>query len=113
MKATLHGAIAVLGLLIVTGTASFAHGMTIVVTAQELIQNDHRVEVKAGTEVVWGDAHFERVWFPAGGDTPKVTRFDGGLRARFDKPGTYRGRFTIVGGHRSNDVYPLVITVTE
>jgi hypothetical protein len=38
----------------------------VVVTVQELIQRDHRLEVPAGTEVVWGDAHFERVWFPAG-----------------------------------------------
>jgi hypothetical protein len=31
----------------------------------------------------------------------------------FSKPGTYRGAFTIVCGHRSDDIYPLIVTVTE
>ena len=85
----------------------------VVVTVQELIQRDHRIEVPAGTEVVWGDAHFERVWFPAGSDSPVVERTEQGFRAVFLKRGTYRGAFTIVGGHRSTDVYPLIVTVTE
>lgn len=83
------------------------------VTVQELIQRDHRLTVTAGTEVVWSDPHFERVWFPAGGSAPRVERTEQGFRAVFSEPGTYRGAFTIVGGHRSNDVYPLIVTVTE
>jgi hypothetical protein len=85
----------------------------LVITAQELIQRDHRLTVMAGTEVLWQDAHFERVWFPPNGDNPRVERADPGFRTVFQKPGTYRGRFTIVGGHRSQDVYPVTVTVTE
>jgi len=85
----------------------------VVVTVQELIQRDHRLEVPAGTEVVWGDPHFERVWFPSRSGAPIVERTEKGFRAVFSKPGIYRGAFTIVGGHRSDDVYPLIVTVTE
>jgi hypothetical protein len=83
------------------------------VTVQELIQRDPRLTVTAGTEVFWSDPHFERVWFPTGGSAPHVERTEQGFRAVFPTPGTYRGAFTIVGGHRSNDVYPLIVTVTE
>lgn len=83
------------------------------VTVQELIQRDHRLTVTAGTEVLWSDPHFERVWFPSGSATPHVARTGQGFRAVFSMPGTYRGAFTIVGGYRSNDVYPLIVTVTE
>ncbi len=83
------------------------------VTVQELIQRDHRLTVTAGTEVSWSDPHFERVWFPSGDPAPRVERTRQGFRALFPTPGTYRGAFTIVGGHRSNDVYPLIVTVTE
>ena len=83
------------------------------VTVQELIQSNHRLTITAGTEVVWSDAHFGRVWFPAGGENPRVERTAQGFRALFPKPGTYRGVFTIVGGHRSDDVYSMIVTVTE
>jgi hypothetical protein len=83
------------------------------VTVQELIQRDHRLTVTAGTEVFWSDPHFERVWFPSGDPAPRVERTGQGFRAVFPTPGTYRGAFTIVGGHRSSDVYPLIVTVTE
>lgn len=85
----------------------------VAVTVQELIQRDHRLTVTAGTEVIWNDPHFERVWFPSGGTAPRVERAAQGFRAIFSNPGTYRGAFTIVGGHRSTDVYPLIVTVTE
>jgi hypothetical protein len=85
----------------------------VVVTVQELIQHDHRIEVPAGTEIVWGDPHFGRVWIAPRAGAPTVERTVQGFRAVFSKPGTYRGAFTIVGGHRSDDVYPLVVTVTE
>ena len=91
-----------------------AHGQArVAVTVQELIQRDHRLTVTAGTEVLWSDPHFERVWVPPGADVPRVERAAVGFRAVFAAPGTYRGRFTIVGGHRSDDVYPLIVTVTE
>lgn len=83
------------------------------VTVQELIQSNHRLTVTAGTEVVWSDPHFGRVWFPSGGENPQVERTEQGFRAVFPKPGTYRGVFTIVAGHRSDDVYSMVVTVTE
>jgi hypothetical protein len=83
------------------------------VTVQELIQSNHRLTITAGTEVVWSDPHFGRVWFPSGGDNPRVERTEQGFRAVFPKPGTYRGVFTIVAGHRSDDVYSMVVTVTE
>lgn len=85
----------------------------VVVTVQELIQHDHRIEVRAGTEVVWGDPHFDRVWLAPRAGAPFVERTAQGFRAVFSKPGTYRGAFTIVGGHRSDDIYPLIVTVTE
>lgn len=83
------------------------------VTVQELIQSNHRLTIAAGTEVVWSDPHFGRVWFPAGSENPRVERTEQGFRAVFAKPGTYRGVFTIVAGHRSDDVYSMVVTVTE
>jgi hypothetical protein len=83
------------------------------VTVQELIQSNHRLTITAGTEVLWSDPHFGRVWFPAGSENPRVERTEQGFRAVFPKPGTYRGVFTIVGGHRSDDVYSMVVTVTE
>ena len=87
--------------------------MPTVVTVQELIRRDHRLNVTAGTEVFFSDPHFERVWFPPAMDAPRVERMDGGFRVVFAKAGTYRGRFTIVGGHRSNDVYPMIVIVTD
>src|SRR5215468_2450235 len=86
---------------------------SVVVTAQELIQRNHRIEVPAGTEIVWGDPHFGRVWLAPRAGAPTVERTAQGFRAVFSKPGTYRGAFTIVGGNRSDDIYPLIVTVTE
>ena len=97
----------------VTPPAETDGGSRLAVTVQELIQRDHRLTVTAGTEVLWSDPHFERVWFPTGGSAPHVERTEQGFRTVFSAPGTYRGAFTIVGGHRSNDVYPLIVTVTE
>ena len=83
------------------------------VTVQELIESGHRLTVTVGTEVVWNDPHFQRVWFPSGAPAARVERTAEGFRTVFTRPGTYRGAFTIVAGHRSDDVYPLVVTVTE
>jgi hypothetical protein len=81
-------------------------------TVQEFFKSNHQVEVSAGTEVVWADPHFDRVWFPAGSGAPRVERGSDGLHAVFTKPGVYRGAFTVVGGHGTNDVYEMTITVT-
>ncbi len=40
-----------------------------------------------------------------------MKRVAGEFRATFAKPGTYRGAFTVVGGHRTNDVYNLIVVV--
>lgn len=103
-----------LGVMLAALAPAVARGQSrVVVTVQELIQRDHRIQVAAGAEVLWADAHFERVWFPSQGGAPVVERSAQGYRAVFSTPGTYRGAFTIAGGHRSNDVYPLIVTVTE
>jgi hypothetical protein len=83
----------------------------VLVTVRQLFDHGHRLEVPAGTEVVWADPHFERVWFPTGVENPTVKRVAGEFRATFGKPGTYRGAFTVVGGHRTNDVYNLIVVV--
>ncbi|HEY7518511.1 MAG TPA: hypothetical protein VIE36_09490 [Methylomirabilota bacterium] len=85
----------------------------VTVTVQQLIDSGHRLELPAGSEVLWADAHFDRVWFPSSVNAPHVERTGLGYRAVFTTPGTYRGAFTIVGGHRSDDVYPLVVVVTD
>jgi hypothetical protein len=107
------GVVAVSLVLATLGPLVVSAQPRIVVTVQELIQRDHRLEVAAGTEVAWNDPHFERVWFPARAGQPRVERTTQGFRAVFAKAGTYRGAFTIAGGHRSEDVYPLIVTVTE
>ena len=83
----------------------------VLVTVRQLFDQGHRLEVPAGTEVVWADPHFERVWFPTGAENPTVKRVAGEFRATFAKPGTYRGAFTVVGGHATNDVYNMIIVV--
>ena len=98
---------------IVVGPATVRAQTPVVTTVQQLIDRDHRLEVRAGTEIIWSDPHFERVWLSPREGAPRVERSAQGFRAVFSTPGTYRGAFTIVGGHRSNDVYPMVITVTE
>lgn len=87
-------------------------GSRVVVSVSELTKNARRLEVPAGTEVVWSDPHFERVWFAPGTEV-RVDRTKEGFRALFDKPGVYRGLYTIVGGHTSGDVYRMTVTVTK
>src|SRR5947207_274185 len=82
-------------------------------TVQQLFKSNHQIEVVAGTELFWADPHFDRVWFPAGSGAPRIERGPEGLRAVFTRPGTYRGSFTVVAGHGTNDVYTLTITVRE
>ena len=88
-----------------------ADGDRITLTVRQLFDQAHRISVPAGTEVVWADPHFERVWFPAGSGAPTIERVANGFRARFVTPGTYRGAFTVVAGHQTNDVYNLVVVV--
>jgi hypothetical protein len=102
----------VLGLAaVLLATAAWA-GPRVVVSVSDLARNDRRLEISAGTEVVWSDPHFERVWF-APGTAVQVERTKEGFRAVFDKPGVYRGLYTIVGGHTSGDVYRMTVTVTK
>ena len=80
------------------------------ITVQELFTLNHRLDVEAGTVVVWQDPHFERVWFPTPG--PTVTRPPAGLTSLFDTPGEYRGRFTVAGGiHGTSEIFPLTVVV--
>ena len=80
---------------------------------EQLFKSNHQIEVVAGTEVIWADPHFDRVWFPVGSGAPRVDRGSEGLHAVFTRPGTYRGSFTVVAGHGTNDVYQLTVTVRE
>ena len=82
-------------------------------TVPELFKSNHQIEVVVGTEVIWADPHFDRVWFPAGTGAPRVDRGPGGLHAVFTQPGSYRGSFTVVAGHGTADVYQLTVTVRE
>lgn len=81
------------------------------ITVQELFTLSHRLEVDAGTVVVWKDPHFERIWFPSGG--PSVTRTPEGPTTPFDVPGEYRGRFTVAGGAHgtAGEVFPVTVVV--
>lgn len=97
-------------LLSIDGRAAEAQDR-VTVTVQQLFDRGHKLEVAAGGEVVWADPHFERVWFPAATGNPKVERVDGGFRATFPRPGTYRGAFTVVAGHATNDVYNMIVVV--
>jgi hypothetical protein len=83
----------------------------VLVTVRQLFDQRHRLEVPAGTEVVWADPHFERVWFPTGTENPTVRRVAGEFRATFPNPGTYREAFTLVGGHGTNDVDNMLVVV--
>jgi hypothetical protein len=102
-----------LGLMLATAleTAPARSQERVVVTVRQLFDHGHRLEVPIGTEIVWADSHFERVWFPTGEGNPRVERVDGGFTATFLKPGTYRGAFTVVAGHATNDVYNMIIVV--
>ena len=82
-------------------------------TVEQLFKSNHQIEVAAGTEVVWADPRFDRVWFPVGSGAPRVDRGSEGLHAVFTRPGTFRGSFTVVAGHGTTDVYQLTVTVRE
>ena len=111
MSGWLSGVALVVTLLMsVDGRAADAQER-VTVTVQQLFDRNHKVEVVAGGEVVWADSHFERVWFPAAPGNPKVKRVDGGFRVTFPRPGTYRGAFTVVAGHATNDVYHMIVVV--
>ena len=96
----------------ISGGQVWAQGL-VRLTVQEFFKSNHQAVVTAGTEVVWADPHFDRVWFPAGSGAPRVERGPDGLHAVFAKPGVYRGAFTVVAGHGTNDVYEMTITVKE
>ena len=83
------------------------------VTVQDLFKSNHQIVVSPGTEVVWADPHFERVWFPSGSGAPRLRRDPDGYRATFTAPGTYRGTFSVVMSHGSNDIYQMTVTVRE
>jgi len=80
-----------------------------VVTVQELFASNHRLEVDAGTEIIWVDPHFERIWFPRG--DPSVNPTKPGFATRFNTPGTYQGVFTLSGGHSAGNVYSMTVVV--
>lgn len=104
----------VLGLALLTwlGTGAAAELERVTVTVRALFEQRHRIELTAGGEVVWDDPHFERIWFPAGRETPKVDRLPaGGFRATFPRPGIYKGAVTVTGGHGTNDVYEMTVIV--
>lgn len=79
----------VLAIVLLVGSAAAQGRVT--VTANELIQRNHVLEVAVGTEVVWADPHFERVWFPSGPGEPAgrahAGRLSGGVRTDRGIPG--------------------------
>ncbi len=83
------------------------------VTVQDLFKSNHQIVVGPGTEVVWADPHFERVWFPTGSGAPRLRRDPDGYHALFTAPGTYRGTFTVVMGHGPTEIYQMTVTVRE
>jgi len=101
-------ALGVVGALLAAAALADAR---VVVSVSDLAKSGHRLEVSVGTEVLWSDPHFERVWFAPGSDV-RVERTAEGFRAVFGKIGVYRGLYTIVGGHTSGDVYRMTVTVT-
>ena len=110
MSRWLGGIVLTVTLLAGLGAAAEAQER-VTVTVRQLFDQAHRIEVAEGAEVVWADPHFDRVWFPAGAESPKVERVPGGFRAVFAKAGTYRGAFTVTAGHRTEDVYNLIVVV--
>jgi hypothetical protein len=100
-----------LALLVLLEDAAVEGQERLTITVRQLFDRGHRVEVTAGSEVVWADPHFDRVWFPAGAESPKVERVPGGFRAMFTKSGTYRGAFTVTAGHGTTDVYDMTVVV--
>jgi hypothetical protein len=102
--------LAMLGVVLVLLTTGATADSRRVVTVEELFELNHQLTIEAGTEVVWGDPHFERVWFPSNVG-PKVKRTKDGFVTVFQTPGTYRGRFTVVAGHGTTDVYSITVIV--
>jgi hypothetical protein len=101
-----------LALLVSLGGGPVEGQERLTVSVQQLFDQKHRLEVTAGSEVVWDDPHFDRVWFPAGANNPRVERQAGRFTATFARPGTYRGAFTVTGGgHATSDVYDMVVVV--
>lgn len=82
----------------------------VAVSVRELQQRNYTLEVEAGAEVLWADPHFLRVWFPPGPDAPHVEQIQGGFRAVFEKPGTYRGLFTLAGWSQG-EIYRMRVVV--
>ncbi len=82
----------------------------VAVSVREFQQRNYTLEVEAGTEVLWADPHFLRVWFPPNGDAPPVERTEAGFRAVFDRPGTYRGLFTLAG-YSQGEIYRMRVIV--
>ena len=64
--------IALASLVMAVAVSGAVAQQPVVVSVQELIQRDHRIDVPAGTEVVWGDPRFERVWLAPRAGAPAV-----------------------------------------
>ena len=111
MSRSLRGATLALALLASLEGGAAEGQERVTITVRQLFDLGHRLEVTVGSEVVWADPHFDRVWFPAGAESPKVERVSGGFRAVFTKPGTYRGAFTVTAGHATNEVYNMTVVV--
>jgi hypothetical protein len=111
MSRLLRGVLLTLALLVWLEGGGPEGQERVAVTVRQLFDLGHRLEVTAGSEVVWADPHFDRVWFPAGAESPKVERVSGGFRAMFTQPGIYRGAFTVTAGHATNDVYNMTVVV--
>lgn len=105
----------VVSVILVAMVASTVQAQSkLVVTAKDLIGSNHRIEVAAGTEVVFADPHIDRVWFPPNSGID-VRRIKGGLSAAFPRPGRYEGRVTLAGtqGAGAADVMRLLVIVKE
>jgi hypothetical protein len=111
MSRWLGGVALAVTLLTGLGVAAAGAQERVTVTVRQLFDQAHRIEVTEGAEVLWADPHFDRVWFPAGAKSPKVEQVPGGFRAVFNTAGTYRGAFTVVAGHGTQDVYNLIVLV--
>lgn len=113
MKRGLTMCLVVGAFVVAVGSIALAESK-VLVTAKDLIASNHRIEVAAGTEVVWSDPHIDRVWFPPSSGI-QVRRTNAGLSAAFPRPGRYEGRVTLAGtqGAGAADVMPLLVIVKE
>jgi hypothetical protein len=57
------------------------------VTVKEMFALNHRLEIDAGTEVVWADPHFDRIWFVGARE-----RVSGAQRPEWQRPSRSRER---------------------